>query len=348
MNVCLIVLSSMFTLVCAQDTAKSFLMKDFQPSAVRSAENSNSFCYLICIDGGGTKTSMQILDADRNCVMFEKHGEQMDDYFAGPSNINAVGLHGVKKVLDDLFDGVSIDGESLAAIASQCRIIGGFAGLIKPEEQQEIKQYIKSYGYMQSTINHDAAILFDCFEGDGIVLIAGTGSICWTRKGDTLLRVGGLGYLLGDEGSGYAIGMQAIRAALEDLYGYGSYTNLSKALCEEMQVDSIEQIKKKLYAKELMPKHVARIAQIVFRMETTDKIARSIIEKATDDLAHMVTTAIKKLDMQPAALYCVGGLFKHEPFLQKVIDKAGVSSWKVNSLTAGNPIVRLIQTKKID
>ena len=50
--------------------------------------------------------------------------------------------------------------------------------------------------------------------GPGVVLIAGTGSTAYAENGDRRVRIGGLGYLVGDEGSAFAIGMAAVR-----LYG---------------------------------------------------------------------------------------------------------------------------------
>lgn len=65
-------------------------------------------------------------------------------------------------------------------------------------------------------IVHDTALILAAADVDhGVALISGTGSVAWGRAADgRTARAGGWGYLLGDEGSGHAVGRQAVRYAL--------------------------------------------------------------------------------------------------------------------------------------
>ena len=67
-------------------------------------------------------------------------------------------------------------------------------------------------------IVHDTQLILAAADvQDGIALISGTGSVAWGRTPDgRTARAGGWGYLLGDEGSGYWVGRQAVRHALSD------------------------------------------------------------------------------------------------------------------------------------
>ncbi len=66
----------------------------------------------------------------------------------------------------------------------------------------------------------------------GIVVIAGTGSVAVGGSGKRLLRVGGHGYLIGDQGGGYWIGKRGLRAALAAAEGSGPPTTLTQAIPE--------------------------------------------------------------------------------------------------------------------
>lgn len=76
------------------------------------------------------------------------------------------------------------------------------------------------------------AAFHDAFgDGPGVLLIAGTGSIAWARTPDgEVRRVGGWGALLGDEGSGYAIGLEGLRAVMRAVDGRAPSTSLTSTL----------------------------------------------------------------------------------------------------------------------
>lgn len=69
------------------------------------------------------------------------------------------------------------------------------------------------FGYRYLLVNDAELALESALGGDdGILVIAGTGSIGLAKKNDQIYRCGGFGYLLGDEGSGYSIGLQALKS----------------------------------------------------------------------------------------------------------------------------------------
>ncbi len=77
----------------------------------------------------------------------------------------------------------------------------------------------------------------------GIALIAGTGSICFGKNGaGEYARSGGWGHLIGDEGSGYALGRDALAAVARAWDGWGEKTLLSQLLAEQMELDDQKKI----------------------------------------------------------------------------------------------------------
>ncbi len=318
-----------------------------QISWITSQVHSQEVQYIICIDGGGSKTNMQILDAEYNTILFQKNGNTIEEYVGGSFNVTRMSSVDIHDRCSDLLSDVVVKGKPLCQLASNCKIIGGFAGAVQEHQQRAIKEIIASFGFEHVLVNHDAGILFDCFEGNGIVLIAGTGSICLARKDNKLLRVGGLGCLLGDEGSGYYIGRLAIKAALEMEYGYGPITQLRDEICDYFNFILIEQVKNPLHQGKITPSDVAALSSIVFKCASCDLVAQAIIEDATDQLAQLLCKIITSFDLPPSFLFCVGGLFRQNSFFKKVVEKADLSAWHIENIAYNNPIVSILRHNKV-
>ena len=109
----------------------------------------------------------------------------------------------------------------------------GIAGVDRPADEQVIRGILRRLGYRETArVVNDAAIALAAGapERVGIVVLAGTGSIAYgaDRAGRTA-RAGGYGFLLADEGSGYWLGHQALRAAVRAADGRGPQTLLTPA-----------------------------------------------------------------------------------------------------------------------
>jgi N-acetylglucosamine kinase-like BadF-type ATPase len=149
-----------------------------------------------------------------------------------------------------------------------------------------------------------------------IALIAGTGSLCLGRNeaGETA-RSGGWGYLLGDEGSGYAIALAALRSAVRAADGRGPETDLLAALMQMLGVKSPAELIAKVYHAEMTRDQLSRLAAVVFEYRTTDDVARTIVAAAARDLADIVATVAKRLRLSRGSytLAVAGGLLLNEP-----------------------------------
>src|SRR5205085_11071904 len=100
-------------------------------------------------------------------------------------------------------------------------MVVGASGAGDPAQQGALAAALEGCGLAtRLLVTTDAALALDAAfpGGAGIVLIAGTGSIAWARLPDgSPIRAGGLGPVLGDGGSGYAIGLDALRAVAREL-----------------------------------------------------------------------------------------------------------------------------------
>ena len=146
--------------------------------------------------------------------------------------------------------------------------------------------------------------------------VAGTGSIAYGRNAeDKLARVGGWGYIFGDEGGGFDITRQALRAMLRHEEGWGPDTELHHALIVETGARDANDLMHRFYTNEFSRPTIASYAKIVDRVANTgDAVARNIIVNASQQLA----TAVSAVRMQlfergeTAKIAYIGGVFKSE------------------------------------
>ncbi len=161
--------------------------------------------------------------------------------------------------------------------------------------------------------------------GIGIAAIAGTGSIVFGRDatGETA-RVGGWGYLLGDEGSGYDIARRGLQAALYAADGRGQTTQLLDEFQHHFQARSPRDLAMAIYRHPLPVRDLAALAAIVDRVAVTgDSVARAIIEQGATELAIAIRACARQLFAidQPFEIVTIGGVWQSGAgFRDRVID----------------------------
>ncbi|MBZ5595659.1 MAG: ATPase [Acidobacteriia bacterium] len=164
-------------------------------------------------------------------------------------------------------------------------------------------------------VTHDALIALSgaTAGAPGIVTIAGTGSIAFGRNtaGETV-RVGGWGYLYGDEGGGFDIVRQAVRAALRYEEGWGPETALHRVLPEATGAPDAEAAMHRLYTAEWPRPRVASLAKLVdAAAEEGDEVAQQILANAAQQLATLAVTVRQRLFRpgEPVVICPIGGVF---------------------------------------
>ena len=179
---------------------------------------SNAFQYYLGIDGGGTKTAFALTDS---------YGNTLASTALGASNPNDVGIEAACALLRQGIDQVS-EGYDRAQIS----LFAGIAGAATGNNAAQLTDFLRTLGLGFAACQSDLALsLAVCLgNADGIAVIMGTGAVALGRKNGALYRAGGYGYLLGDAGSGFALGQGAILAALQAEDGSGTDTLLQNAV----------------------------------------------------------------------------------------------------------------------
>jgi N-acetylglucosamine kinase-like BadF-type ATPase len=239
--------------------------------------------FVMGIDGGATKTLAAVLDFDRQLVHLA-HG--------GPSNEDAVGAEAAVQVLlevaDEAMDRAGITPQDLAAA------VVAVAGT----DTDAVAEQVRLGRTKDWIVVNDVVAAWATATGarPGIGAIAGTGSNVFGMGPDgRTWRSGGWGHLLGDEGSGYWLGVQAIRAALRDRDASGRPTALSEAVVEFFGMASVEALAAHLYSRPLSKSEIAAFAPATALVAARgDAVARQIYERGASELGAQIVAVARQ------------------------------------------------------
>jgi N-acetylglucosamine kinase-like BadF-type ATPase len=156
---------------------------------------------------------------------------------------------------------------------------------------------------------------------DGVLIIAGTGSIaCGVTSDGRRARVGGWGSRAGDEGSGYCIGMSALRHVLRAVDGREQQSGICAAILQEKGMVDVEELINWIYGSDFAVDSVAAIAPDIFSLaEGGDRQASMIVATALNELSLMAATVIKQLGLNDSTLHTIltGGVLQKNSRLRE-------------------------------
>lgn len=256
--------------------------------------------FVLGVDGGGTWT---------RCVVMNLKGEVVSTGRAGPSNPITIG---VEDAVANILEAVDI-AQKDAGVSEFNASVLGLAGIARSYLRDEIKSRLPEI-YGESMLVSDARSALAGATGckPGVVVIAGTGSIAYgINKAGLEARAGGWGWRLGDEGSGYTIGNNAVIAALRAFDESGPSTVLLEWILNKLGLSDADDIIDWTYSKDRQPRHFAEFVPLVKKAELEgDRVAAEIMFDAGSELGRVTTAVIKRLNLRggfPVA--CCGGVF---------------------------------------
>jgi N-acetylmuramic acid 6-phosphate etherase len=260
------------------------------------------------IDGGGTHTVALLAAGDT-----PEHGSVLGRGEAGPSNLHAVGGGNALRALD----------EAVAAAFAAARLDRlpvdaaclGLAGAGREEDQQVILDWARRANLAQHLeVTSDAAVLLAAGTADkwGLAVVAGTGSIAYGRSADgRSARAGGWGYLLGDEGSGYALVMAALQAVAWAADGRGAPTSLTDRFLAKVGLNQPQGLVAAVYQGSWDRTALASLSPLVLEAaETGDAVARKIMDEGASELALAAAAVARNLGLGtlPVPVALAGGV----------------------------------------
>lgn len=277
--------------------------------------------YVIGMDGGGTKTE---------AVLADSKGHILARAVVGPSNPNLISATELKRVYQTLLE--SLQKEVPVEFAKATQLFAGSAGVGNDETSRKVTDILRAItaSEMKIQVESDAvnALYSGTYGEAGIVQIAGTGSITYgLNEKRQQQRVGGWGYLFGDEGSGYDIGRNAISAVLDAKDGHGKPTLLTGMILEHFCAKDELDMVQKIYAYPAPKTSISPLTKIVFEAyKQTDAVAVTIVSKAAADMCSHIKTLYKQHFQQPQKIRIVlcGGVFEERSILPPLVEQ-GVS-----------------------
>jgi N-acetylglucosamine kinase-like BadF-type ATPase len=195
----------------------------------------------------------------------------------------------------------------------------GFSGGAEDKDAY-VRELIRAGHYL---ITHDAAIaLTGATAGEpGVIVIAGTGSIAFGRNARAkTARAGGWGYVFGDEGGGFDLARQALRAALREEEGWGSPTRLGSDLLSATGASSANDLLHRFYTDEYPRERVAKLSRLVDEAARAgDTVALEILHAAAQQLAVIAGAARGQIFLpgEPCRVCHIGGVFHSEIVLAR-------------------------------
>lgn len=281
------------------------------------------------LDGGGSKTALCVMDGARQVRCRDSFGQL---------NVNGMDREAVFRTLAEAAG-------RLAQLAREgCPVAGltiATAGISNPECLAIVSAGLKAGGYagpIELRGDHEAA-LQGAVGGAGAVLIAGTGSICYGRAADGRSgRAGGWGYLLDDEGGGYALGRDILRAVLRAGDGRGPATALTEAVYGRLGAQEPSDLIRYAYDAVNGKANIAALAPLLQPAAAQgDRAAVHIVSAAAKELADVCAAVIDRLCLQEGELALMGGVLQNVAPLRSALKTA---------LRARYPALRVIAPRQ--
>jgi N-acetylglucosamine kinase-like BadF-type ATPase len=275
---------------------------------------------ILGVDGGGSRT---------RALLADEQGSLLGVGEAGASNYRSVGFAAATEALLAA-TAAALNAAGLEADTPLEAACFGLAGIGQPEDRARFETWAVARPVVRHhvfVVDAELVLAAGTPEGWGVALIAGTGSLCWGRAADgRAARVGGWGYLLGDEGSGYDLALQALRLATQTADGRAEAHALLRTVLDHWRLDVPERLIDHVYHPQRTRAEIAGVcAPLLALIEAGDPHATALFDRAAADLAHLLAVTVHGLGLDAPPVALAGGLFGASPRLRTAVaERAGV------------------------
>lgn len=241
---------------------------------------------MVGVDGGGTRTRAVIVDTTGRVMGRGEYAGAVASVTDPTTAAEAV-CGAVRRAAEEA-------GVALPAAA----LWGGLAGAGSQAARTAVAEALSERGLADRVVlgtDVEAAFHHAFGSGPGVLVISGTGSIVWARSElGEVHRVGGWGRHLGDEGSGFALGMQALRRAVRSEDGREPPTALRTGVLDALGLPSVEDLV--AWIDRASKADVAALAPLVVgAADRDDAVAAAVVDEAVEELCAQVLAALAEL-----------------------------------------------------
>lgn len=254
--------------------------------------------YVMGLDGGGSRLRVVVAAPDLTVLAVSE---------GGSANPNSAGRDAAAQAIR----------ETIGAALAQARLTpadvqavgAGIAGTrTAPDWVRETVAAVLPDAAIRVASDVEIALIGAHGARRGVLILAGTGSVALgINAAGTSVQVGGWGYLLGDEGSGYWLGLKALQAVVRADDGREPPTALTALVLEHLHLADASGLIQWLYTPG-RTRDVAGLAPLVLAATGSDETARRIVAGSVDELALAARTVIRRLALESPAIAFAGGL----------------------------------------
>ena len=263
------------------------------------------------VDGGQSSTTALIADETGN-VLGTGSGGPCNH--VGASEGRAKLIAAVSECVGKACEQAGLDPSTTHYEAACFGMSGG------PADKKSILSEILSVDELVVTHDGMIALAGAMAGGPGIITIGGTGSIAFGRGIDgKFARAGGWGYIFGDEGGGFDLSRQALRAALRMEEGWGPQTRLRQKFLDITGAKDINEVLHRFYTTDYPRQKVATYSRIVTEAaKESDSVALGILLKAARELALYAQAVHRQVfkSGEDAQVAYIGGVFRSDLLLE--------------------------------
>ena len=274
------------------------------------------------VDAGATSTDVAV-SRDRKFERLEH---------AGPGNPTTLGVGAVAAMIAEAILRAT-GGDEPAAV---------YAGAARQKIAQRLERALRlsfpKTKHVAVAGDVESALRAAVPEGPGIVLIAGTGSVAYAENGERRARVGGHGYLAGDEGSAFAIGFAAVKLLARAYDGRARADETTGLVERVLACNDRDGLIAALYELPLdVPKIAAMAPSVIGFAGKGNRASTKIVQAAAQELGDLVLSAAQHAGLADgsAPVAFAGGLLRANSLLTALLET------RVSEELPGAAIVRL-------
>ncbi len=278
--------------------------------------------YFVGIDGGGTKTELVVAN-EKGSVVARKR--------VGSSNASDLGKEWVIELLVQLIQ------NSFPADAEQADVCMGLSGVGFSGCAGEIEEAVAAIPCVGKVrVYSDVQIALDsAYDGDGCIVIIGTGSVGYVRLDGDLYLVGGSGFMLDSSLSGYDLGREAINAVLAATDGRGEQTLLT-GIFRALGESNVRQTVRSVYTKGKA--YVASFAPTIFEaFDKGDKVAEGILRHCVSEWEKLLWGVWRTYGKEKCEITLFGGVTKRWETVKRFLSQEILA--KITFRVAEKPVV---------
>jgi N-acetylmuramic acid 6-phosphate etherase len=261
---------------------------------------------ILGIDGGATKTHWALCEMRSGELFPVRKG------LLGPGSMKLLAPEALR--------------ELLSVLSSEASHVGLFmAGCATLQDRRNLKS-IGSSVWPDAAIrvgsDRESGFAAAFGHGDGIAIIAGTGSAITGRFSGNEDRAGGWGHLLGDSGGGYDLAIRALRRVLFDFDTRRRITALARDVLRTLGLNTLRELTN--WAQTAQKNDLARLTPLLFEHEAE---AGEILKEGSEALARLTAAVCRRLRYQKPPIQLMGGVFINQPLYARMFSDALKREW---------------------